>query len=70
MSFAELNPRPQIPATASRIDPPSGTISNMYWELFDKAPIGYVVLCRDGLILEANRAAIVLLGSANESLIG
>ncbi|RLS74167.1 MAG: PAS domain S-box protein [Planctomycetota bacterium] len=70
MSFAERNPRPQIPATALRIDPPSGTTSNVYQELFDKAPIAYMVLCRDGLILEANQAAIVLLGSANESLIG
>ena len=70
MPFTELNPRPHLPTTASRIDPPSIAVSNLYRDLFDKAPTGYVVLCRDGLILEANRAAIVLLGSLNESLIG
>ena len=69
MPFSELNPHPHLPVQGSRIDHPA-TSANVYQELFDKAPIGYLVLCRDGLILEMNRAAVVLLGSQNESLIG
>jgi two-component system cell cycle sensor histidine kinase/response regulator CckA len=70
MSFAELNPHPQLPATASRVDSPSGTFSNVYRELFDKSPIASVVLCREGFMLDANQAAGVLLESANASLLG
>ena len=62
MPSAELNPHPQRPGAASRIDSPVSTVSGVYRELFEKAPFAFVTLCPEGLILEANHAASVLLG--------
>ena len=67
MSSAERNPTRHHPGASSRLDPHSAPVHNVYRELFDKAPVGYVTLCREGLILEVNRAAAVLLGSTSES---
>ncbi len=70
MPFTERNPSKHLTFPASRLETPAASVNNLYRDLFDQAPIGYVVVCREGLILEANRAAIVLLGTLNESLIG
>jgi PAS domain S-box-containing protein len=41
-----------------------------YVELFENAPDGYVVTDLHGVILQANRAAVELLNSARDSLVG
>ncbi len=48
----------------------STAVSSVYRELFDKAPVGYVTLCRDEVILEVNPAAASLLGAERRSLVG
>ena len=39
-----------------------------YFDLFDTAPVGYLILSEQGLILEANRAACTLLGVVSGAL--
>jgi PAS domain S-box-containing protein len=41
-----------------------------YFDLFDQAPVGYCTLSPEGLILEANRTAMALLGVTRDTLIG
>ncbi|MFO1002457.1 MAG: PAS domain-containing protein [Planctomycetaceae bacterium] len=67
MSSAERNPTRHTTGTSSRPDSHSASVSWVYRELIDKSPVGYVTLCREGLIVEANRAAATLLGSTSES---
>jgi PAS domain S-box-containing protein len=40
-----------------------------YFDLYDLAPVGYCILSRDGLILEANLTAVTLLGAARSTLV-
>ncbi len=41
-----------------------------YMELFDLAPVGHLVLDREGKVLEANQAAARFVGVAREALVG
>ncbi len=41
-----------------------------YQRLFDKAPIAYIVTTRDGVVVDANRAAFALLARDRERVIG
>ncbi|WP_261664597.1 sensor histidine kinase [Deinococcus sp. Marseille-Q6407] len=41
-----------------------------YRQLFENAPVGYVVLCRSGVIRQANQAAGAMLGLASQQLEG
>jgi len=43
---------------------------NRYFDLYDLAPIGYVTVCEDGLILQANLTASKLLSLDRGSLVG
>lgn len=40
-----------------------------YFDLYDLAPVGYCILSPEGLILEANLAAVTLLGATRSTLI-
>jgi PAS domain S-box-containing protein len=40
-----------------------------YYDLYDLAPVGYLILSPDGLILEANQAAVNQLGAARATLV-
>jgi PAS domain S-box-containing protein len=41
-----------------------------YWDLFDQAPVAYLVTDRVGVIQEANQRAVSLLGVAQQFLVG
>ena len=41
-----------------------------YFDLYDQAPVGYILLNERGLILEANLSAAALLGMAKDALVG
>jgi PAS domain S-box-containing protein len=41
-----------------------------YFDLYDLAPVGYLVVSLEGRILEANLAAVTMLGTARSSLSG
>lgn len=41
-----------------------------YFDLYDLAPVGYFVVSLEGRILEANLAAVTILGTARSSLVG
>ena len=45
------------------------TLRERYFDLYDLAPIGYLVVSHDGLILEANLTAATLLGVARSMLV-
>ncbi len=70
MPFSNRNSRPQSPGASSGIDTSSASVSSVYRELFDKAPIGYVTVCRNGMVVEANQAAVNLLSGRSDALIG
>ncbi|MDR3672715.1 MAG: PAS domain-containing protein [Holophaga sp.] len=40
-----------------------------YFDLYDLAPVGYLILSPEGLILEANQTAVTLLGAARATLV-
>jgi PAS domain S-box-containing protein len=40
-----------------------------YYDLYELAPVGYVILCTKGLIREANRTAVMLFGVSREELL-
>jgi PAS domain S-box-containing protein len=41
-----------------------------YFDLYDRAPVGYITFSESGLILEANLTAATLLGATRDSLVG
>jgi PAS domain S-box-containing protein len=69
MATQEYNPRPQSSGNLSATTPDHSSFS-VYRELFENAPVGYLTLCSDGLILGANRAALALVGESGRSLTG
>jgi PAS domain-containing protein len=44
-------------------------LQSRYFDLFDLAPVGYVILSENGLIVEANLTAATLLGVARNALV-
>lgn len=48
----------------------SDRVRTRYFDLYDLAPVGYCTLSGDGRILQANRAASVLLGVSRDALVG
>ena len=44
-------------------------VGDRYFDLFDRAPVGYVTLCGQGTILDANRQAARLLGATRDELV-
>lgn len=69
MATPEYNPRPQPVGNLSATAPDCSSFS-VYRELFENAPVGYVTLCRDGLVLSANQAALAMVGESADSLTG
>lgn len=46
-----------------------GATLDRYYQLYEQAPVGCVILCRQGLIREANRIARTILGANREDLL-